>query len=153
MIYFLTYEHSGSKHEKMPKDYPWAIVDETCTSPLVVQMSEEYFEAYKNSFDLTEYHLAVRLEKDKERYDSRARVRDDIIAWMAATNMERVKNGIWTVAQLTSLTQDPELKLVLDDVNTLSYELAVSKIQNLSNPIITMQIKQLWITKLIENLF
>lgn len=85
---------------------------------------------------------------DYERYLKRAKVKDQIIAEMASENMERVRNGLWTVNDLISLTQDPELKLVLDDVSTLSYELAVSKVMAISNPLITSQIKTDWSFKL-----
>lgn len=87
-------------------------------------------------------------ELDYERYLKRAKVKDQIIAEMASENMERVRNGVWTVSNLISLTQDPELKLVLDDVSTLSYELAVGKIMAISNPLITADIKNAWALKL-----
>lgn len=91
--------------------------------------------------------------KDEERYTKRALVKDSILAWMAAGNVDRMRNGIWSLADLTALTYDGELKLVLDDVNTLSFELALAKIDSVTNPLITSDIKATWKGKLIQNLF
>lgn len=90
---------------------------------------------------------------DMVKYLKRAQVRDALIAEMAAGNMSRVRAGIWTVNQLIELTQDSELKLVLDDVNTLSFELAISKITAATNPLLIPEIKQEWIDSLQRNLF
>ena len=79
--------------------------------------------------------------------------KDKIIAEMASENMERVRNGAWSVANLISLTQDADLKHVLDDINTLSFELAMSKLQTITNPLLTAEIKLAWITKLQNNLY
>lgn len=92
-------------------------------------------------------------EKDKAKYFKRARVRDQIVVEMTTENMARVRSGEWTVPELTSLTQDAELKLVLDDVNTLSYELAVQKIQTLTNPLMTSAIKAGWTFKLMSHFY
>jgi hypothetical protein len=62
--------------------------------------------------------------------------------------MARVRAGVWTVPNLVALTQDPELKLILDDINTLSFELAVLKLMALTNPLITQKIKNDWVLKL-----
>ena len=90
---------------------------------------------------------------DEEKYNKRASVKDSIIAWMAAENMKRYRAGIWTFADLSSLTMDQNLKLVLDDINTLSYELAMGKIDAVTNPLITTDIKTSWKMKLLANLF
>ena len=82
--------------------------------------------------------------KDKLRFQKRAEVKDEILSIMAAENMDRVRNGIWTVSELISLTADPELKDLLDDINTLSFEIAYSKIDPLTNVILTQPIKDGW---------
>jgi hypothetical protein len=87
-------------------------------------------------------------EKDYDRYFKRAQNKDKILAEMASENMERVRNAVWTTADLIALTQDVELKQVLDDVNTLSFELAVAKVTSITNPLITPAIKSGWIEKL-----
>ena len=89
-----------------------------------------------------------QIEKDFTKYMKRAKVKDIIISEMASENMQRVRTGVWTVSELISLTQDAELKQVLDDISTLSYELAVMKIQELTNPLITTDIKTAWSLKL-----
>jgi muconolactone delta-isomerase len=87
-------------------------------------------------------------EKDYQRFLRRASVRNRIIAEMGAENVERVRNGTWSEIDLFSLTEDDELKHVLDDVNTLSYEMAIVKIAALTNPLITDSIKSEWTAKL-----
>lgn len=87
-------------------------------------------------------------EKDYQRYIKRAQAKDKILAEMASENMTRVRVGTWSVPQLIELTQDTQLKQVLDDVNTLSFELAASKLAQLTTPIITDGIKTAWIEKL-----
>ncbi len=89
----------------------------------------------------------TQTEKDRLKYSKRASVKDQIMVEMATENMERVRAGIWSTPQLIALTQDPELKLVQDDLNSLSFELAVMKLQAITNPIITSEIKAGWIAK------
>ena len=79
--------------------------------------------------------------------------RSKIIAQMAAENMQRVRTGIWTVADLISLTQDEQLKSLLDDINTLSFELAIGKVNAATHPLLTAEVKFSWVTKLQANLF
>ena len=100
-------------------------------------------------------HDASTSQKDIDflKYKKRASVKDTIIATMASDNMERVRNGVWTIEELTALTQDPELKLILDDVNTLSYELAVMKIQVATNPLVTESVKNEWVVMLASHFY
>jgi hypothetical protein len=115
----------------------------------ISNLSEEDKQSLRNEFDgITPQASKTQAEKDYEKYMKRADVKDRIIAEMATENMARVRAGIWTVPNLVALTQDPELKLVLDDINTLSFELAVSKLMALTNPLITQKIKNEWILKL-----
>lgn len=90
---------------------------------------------------------------DFEKYKKRAQVKDEIMATMASNNMERVRTGVWTVEDLVGLTQDTELKLILDDVNTLSFELAVQKVQAATNPLITESIKNEWVAMLAAHFY
>lgn len=98
-------------------------------------------------------NIQTQKQIDFNKYKKRASVKDDIIATMASNNMERVRNGVWTVAELIGLTQDVELKSILDDVSTLSYELAVGKIQSATNPLLTAEIKNEWITMLVGHFY
>lgn len=92
-------------------------------------------------------------ERDRIKYSKRAAVKDQIMVEMATENMERVRAGIWSTPQLIALTQDAELKLVQDDINSLSFELAVMKLQTLSNPLITPDIKMGWIQKVMKHFY
>lgn len=96
---------------------------------------------------------SLQKKKDFIRYEKRAAVKDQIMAELAADNMERVRDGIWTVPQLISLTQDAELKNLLDDISTLSFEIAYSKVDTLSNPILTQDIKDAWKAKLASHFY
>lgn len=97
--------------------------------------------------------ILTQKELDFDKYKKRASVKDDIIATMASDNMERVRTGVWTVSQLIGLTQDAELKLILDDVSTLSYELAVGKIQAATNVLLTETVKNEWIAMLVTHFY
>lgn len=87
-------------------------------------------------------------EKDEIRFMRRASARDRIVAEFAAENMERIRNGVWTVPQLISLTQDTGLKALLDNINTLSFEIAASMLPGLTNSLLTTEIKAAWVAKL-----
>ena len=95
----------------------------------------------------------LQIELDKIRFTKRAKVKDQIIAEMAAENMERVRTAVWTTADLISLTQDSELKDLLDDINSLSFEIAYSKIDALTNTLITTDIKDNWKLKLASHFY
>ncbi len=114
----------------------------------------ELVENYDPNFQLTEEQQKQRQrEKDYLRYKQRGEAKNGIIAEMAAGNMERVRSGVWTVSQLIALTQDEQLKQLLDDVNTLSFEIAYSRIDGLTNSILTVEIKNSWKKLLSDNFF
>jgi len=120
----------------------------------IIDMSEESKIYLRNMFNgVPNTYTPTQKEIDYQKYLKRAAAKDKIIAEMASENMERVRNGIWSVANLISLTQDTDLKHVLDDINTLSFELAMSKLQTITNPLLTAEIKLAWITKLQNNLY
>ena len=95
----------------------------------------------------------TQLELDSTRYIKRAASKDSLIAFMAADNMSRVRSGVWTVADLVALMDDSEVVGLLNSVNTLSFELAIARIQSLSTPLITAEIKAAWIAELQNNLY
>lgn len=90
----------------------------------------------------------TRFELDQRRYKRRAEVQAELIAWMAADNMSRVRSGVWTVADLTSLMSDPAVTAASDYMGKLSYELAAQAIQAATTPLLTPSIKSAWISKL-----
>ena len=87
------------------------------------------------------------------RYEKRASVKDQLIAYMAADNMQRVRNGEWTVQDLTSLMQDPALQAAQGFMQTLSFELAAQAISQSEHVLMTEEIKSNWINKLQENFY
>lgn len=92
------------------------------------------------------------LELDTEKYLKRANAKPLLMAEMAAMNIGRLKNGTWTTAQLVALMADPEIKSLVSHMETLSFEMAISVVNGLTNPIITPDIKAVWVAKLIAKL-
>jgi hypothetical protein len=92
------------------------------------------------------------LELDTEKYLKRAAAKNQLMAEMAAMNVGRIKNGTWTVAQLTALMQDEQIKVLIAHMETLSFELAIGVIQGLTNPLITAEIKSAWTARLVAKL-
>lgn len=99
--------------------------------------------------------LSAKLQKEKDfnRFKLRAESKDGILATMASENMARVRSGEWSVAQLMGLTQDSELKAILDDINTLSFEIAYSRIDGLTNPTLSNDVKNSWKQMLYEHFY
>lgn len=89
-----------------------------------------------------------QFEKDQSRYTKRAAVKDELIAYMAADNMSRVRAGTWTVADLTSLLADPAVTMANQFMSTLSFELAAQAIASASTPLLTPAIRADWIARL-----
>lgn len=94
-----------------------------------------------------------QFELDQARYSKRAAVKDDLIAYMAADNMSRVRSGQWTVAELTGLMNDPDVSAATAYMGTLSYELAAQAIANAQTPLLTPEIKSAWVSKLQEHFY
>lgn len=92
------------------------------------------------------------LELDIEKYKRRAFAKNDLMAEMAAMNVARIKNGTWTVQQLTALMQDEQIKALIAHMETLSFELAIGVINGLTNPLVTPKIKAVWVAKLAAKL-
>jgi len=121
---------------------------------LIVDLSEEQKLMLRNDFNgIPNTTELSQKDKDFQKYLKRAAAKDKIIAEMASENMERVRTGIWTVQNLVDLTQDAELKRVLDDISTLSFELAAQKLQAINNPLLTSDIKNSWLQKLMSNFY
>ena len=121
---------------------------------LIVDLSEEQKLMLRNDFNgIPNTTELSQKDKDFQKYLKRAAAKDKIIAEMASENMGRVRAGIWTVQNLVDLTQDVELKRVLDDISTLSFELAAQKLQAINNPLLTTEIKNSWLQKLMSNFY
>ena len=94
-----------------------------------------------------------QFEIDQARYSKRAAVKDELIAYMAADNMSRVRSGQWTVAQLTGLMTDHDVSAATSYMGTLSYELAAQSIAQATTPLLTPEIKMAWVAKLQEHFY
>ena len=92
------------------------------------------------------------LELDIEKYKRRADAKPLLMAEMAAMNIGRLKAGTWTTAQLVALMADPEIKSLVSHMETLSFELAINVVNGLTNPIVTPEIKAVWVAKLMAKL-
>lgn len=90
----------------------------------------------------------TQFEKDQSRYQKRAAVKDELMAYMAADNMSRVRSGVWSVADLTALLDDPAVVAANALMGTLSFELAAQQIQAATTPLLTPEIKADWISRL-----
>jgi hypothetical protein len=113
-----------------------------------VLMNKSKFESFKNTVEtLTQFQL------DQIRYSKRAAAKDGLISWMAAGNMSRVRGGTWTVPQLIALMADPQVKALLEFVNTLSFELAVQHLQTITNTLMTAEIKAEWAAELQKHFY
>lgn len=89
-----------------------------------------------------------QFDLDKARYEKRAAVKDELLAWMAADNMSRVRAGVWTVQDLTALLADPAVAAANQFMSTLSFELAAQAIAQASTPLLTPDIRSDWISRL-----
>lgn len=89
-----------------------------------------------------------QFEKDQSRYKKRAAVKDELMAYMAADNMSRVRSGAWSVADLTSLLDDPAVVAANALMGTLSFELAAQQISAATTPLLTPEIKADWTSRL-----
>ena len=94
-----------------------------------------------------------QFEIDQARYSKRAAVKDDLIAYMAADNMSRVRSGQWTVSELTGLMTDPDVSAATSYMGTLSYELAAQAIAQATTPLLTPEIKAAWVSKLQQHFY
>ena len=92
--------------------------------------------------------VATQFDRDQARYAKRAAVKDQLLAYMAADNMSRVRAGTWTVADLTSLLADPVVATANQFMSTLSFELAAQAIATASTPLLTPAIRADWIARL-----
>ena len=89
-----------------------------------------------------------QFEKDQSRYAKRAAVKDELMAYMAADNMSRVRSGAWSVADLAALLDDPAVVAANALMGTLSFELVAQQIQAATTPLLTPEIKADWTSRL-----
>jgi hypothetical protein len=150
MIAYIAQEKNPD-NQNLPPECPWVSWFYNDGDPLpdnAILVTDEEFAALKVIYD-----PLILNEKDKVTMAKRAEVRDTLIGEIAADNKARLRSGLWTTAQLISLTQDAEFKAAMDDILGLSFELAQSKVMAMTNPLVTMDIKMQIIGKLQEHLY
>lgn len=134
----------------MPVEWPW-IVRQGVVDGWITISKEEFESKFSGSLPEVDRELAVL--REYEIMKKRSEVKDSLLEYVAASNKARMVNGIWTSADIISLSEDSELLKIVGDIQSLSFEIAIMKIQVVNNPLITDDIKEDWITKLQENLF
>ena len=95
----------------------------------------------------------TQFERDQARYTKRAAVKDSLLAYMAADNMSRVRSGVWTVTDLTSLLANPAVSAANQFMSTLSFELAAQAISQSTSPLLTPAIKADWVSRLQQHFY
>lgn len=151
MIAYFTRAKDSNKEHGLPDDCPWTSwywSEGDVIPDNAIVVTEGEFDSL-----MATWQPIIQKAKDQARYRERAKVRDELIVSICTDNMERIRSGVWTVAQLIELTADPIFKNLQDDINSLSFELAQGKIMSLTNPIITQEIKNEWVARLQEKLF
>lgn len=150
-VAYLTQVYNPERMEGLADECPWTSWFYEDGQPIpdnaiVVEQAE--YDAL-----LAAHSRSLLIAKDKKTMSERARVRDEIVGQIGAANKQRIRDGIWTTPELIGLTQDPEFKLALDHIMSLSFELAQSTVMSMSNPLITNEIKIEIVGILQENLF
>jgi len=150
MIAYLT-QSLNPDNENLPSECPWVSWFYNEGDPLpdnaLILPDEEY-----NALHASFLPLILR-EKDRVTMRKRAEAKDGIIGDIGSENKERIRNGIWTVADLIGLTETNEFKAIMNDIDGLSFELAQSKVMAWVHPLITTEIKLSIVGKLQENLY
>ena len=138
-------------NQNLPSECPWTSWVHTDGQPLpenaIVVTDEEYQIIYAS------FEPVILKEKDRIAMEKRAQIKDALIGEIASENKERLRSGEWTYADLVGFLNSEESKKVMNEINGLSFELAQGSIMAITNPIITMDIKLVWVSKLKENLF
>lgn len=151
MIAYFTRAKDSNKEHGLPEECPWVswYYQEGDIIPNdAIVVTEEEFDTL-----MATWGPVIQKAKDRARYMKRSEVKEELIVGICADNMDRIRSGIWTVAQLVELTEDPIFKKLQDDINSLSFELAQGKVMSLTIPIITNEIKMEWVSRLQANLF
>ena len=125
---------------KNPKE--WSVNDETNRASI---------QAIIDGFDFNDPMNAI--EKDQIKYGCRASSRDKIISLIAANNVERVRTGVWTTQDLIDLTNSAEVITILNNLNSLSFEIALQNIENATHPLATQAIKDEYSAIITEHLY
>ena len=150
MIAYLT-QSLNPDNDNLPAECPWVSWFYNDGDPLpdnaVILPDEEYNALYASFLPL------ILREKDRITMMKRAEVKDTIIGEIGSENKERIRNAVWSVADLIALTETAEFKAIMNDIQGLSFELAQSKVMAWTHPLITTEIKLSIVSKLQGSLF
>jgi hypothetical protein len=161
MIAFKRFSQNPEADPDIPMAYPWIKneIDDECQK----DFEDQGFECLEpKEFDALcmglqpqiETYLASKQPKkyaqaDFEKYLKRAdRVRF-ILAEQAAENVAKIRAGLWRPEELFSLLRDPQSVLVNHLVNALSFEFAILVLQNHTHPLMTKDVKNALIEKIV----
>lgn len=150
MIAYLT-QDKNTENENLPSDCPWISWVYNDGDPLpenAIVVTDEEFSAIYASFE-----PVLLKEKDRIAMEKRALVKDALVGEIASENKERIRSGLWTTAQLIQFLDSDESKKVMNEISSLSFEIAQGSIMAITNPMITMDIKLTWINRLKEYLY
>lgn len=92
--------------------------------------------------------IPTQFELDQRRYQRRAGAYAELMSWMSADNVSRVRSGVWTLPDLKSLMADPAITAAQAYMSMLSYELAAQSITEATTPLLTPEIKAAWVAQL-----
>ena len=150
MIAYLD-QSRNSENTNLPPECPWTSWKYVDGSPLpenaILISEEEYTSLYAS------YESLILKEKDRIAMEKRAQIKDSLVGGIASENKERLRTGVWTYTDLITFLNSEESKKVMNDINSLSFELAQGSIMSITNPIITIDIKLQWVQRLKDNLF
>ena len=150
MISYQPQSMNPKRISSMPVEWPW-IVRHGVVDGWITISKEEFDAKFSGSLPEVDKEMAVLREYEIMR--KRSEVKDSLLEYVAASNKARMVNGVWTSADIISLSEDTELLKIVGDIQSLSFEIAIMKIQAATNPLITDDIKEDWIIKVQENLF
>lgn len=94
-----------------------------------------------------------RYSKDKLRLRKRALAVPGLISGMGADNVQRVRNGEWTIEDLHELNSNPITTKVINLVLLYSFELAIQALLEADHPLLTPEVKGKWVNDLQAHLY
>jgi hypothetical protein len=72
---------------------------------------------------------------------------------MGADNVQRVRNGEWTIEDLHELNSNPITTKVINLVLLYSFELAIQALLEADHPLLTPEVKGKWVNDLQAHLY
>lgn len=157
-IAYITYKYASNRPSTIPEEYPYLkkeVEDDYIPREEELILTPEQYQQLLDSFNtvMQEHENSLLKEKLKKRMLLRSYAKDMLIVKMSHENLLRMYQGVWTQNDIKSLPNDKQLESILQDISSLSFEMAIPKIMSLNNPLITAEIKQDWINTLYAHLY